>query len=160
VSRGDVTDTEWHILNPLLPDRGERGPAVANKRRTATASSGFCAPARRGATCQSDTAFGIQSSCASLAGASLGFGTRSSRDWLLLGHRPTRSMPSIRPSCGRTSMQPVQKVELHDANADKLLGDKGYDSDEIRDDLAERGIEPVIPPRSNRKKPTDYDRNV
>jgi transposase len=34
LSRGDLTDAEWHILNPLLPDRGERGPAVAFKRRT------------------------------------------------------------------------------------------------------------------------------
>lgn len=34
MSRGDVTDAEWHILNPLLPDRGERGPAVAGKRKT------------------------------------------------------------------------------------------------------------------------------
>jgi transposase len=34
VNRGDLTDAEWHILNPFLPDRGERGPAVANKRRT------------------------------------------------------------------------------------------------------------------------------
>ena len=42
-------------------------------------------------------------------------------------------------------------MELHDINPDKLLGDKGYDSDDIRNDLANRGIEPVIPPRSNRK---------
>ena len=34
MSRGDLTDAEWHILNPLLPDRGEHGPAVAFKRRT------------------------------------------------------------------------------------------------------------------------------
>ncbi len=34
MSRGDLTDAEWHILNPLLPDRGERGPAIADKRRT------------------------------------------------------------------------------------------------------------------------------
>jgi Transposase DDE domain len=33
-------------------------------------------------------------------------------------------------------------MELHDAQPAKLLGDKGYDSDEIRDDLAKRGIEP------------------
>ena len=32
MSRGDVTDAEWHILNPLLSDRGERGPAIADKR--------------------------------------------------------------------------------------------------------------------------------
>ncbi len=34
MSRGDLTDTEWRILNPLLPDRGERGPAIADKWRT------------------------------------------------------------------------------------------------------------------------------
>src|SRR5207302_539695 len=27
-------DAEWRILDPLLPDRGERGPAGAGKRRT------------------------------------------------------------------------------------------------------------------------------
>jgi transposase len=46
-------------------------------------------------------------------------------------------------------------MQLHDVDPDKLLGDKGYDSDEIRDDA--RGIEPVIPPRSNRKTPIKYD---
>ena len=35
MSRGDLTDAEWRILNPLLPDRGERGPAVPDKRRMA-----------------------------------------------------------------------------------------------------------------------------
>jgi transposase len=51
-------------------------------------------------------------------------------------------------------------MELYDINPDRLLGDKGYDSDDIRDDLAERGIEPVIPPRSNRKSPIEYDREA
>src|SRR5215471_1515211 len=51
-------------------------------------------------------------------------------------------------------------MELHDSNPDRLLGDKGYDSGDIRDDLAERGIEPVIPPRSNRKTPIEYDREA
>ena len=46
-------------------------------------------------------------------------------------------------------------IELHDNDPDRLLGDKGYDSDNIRNDLAERGIEPVIPPRSNRKVPIE-----
>jgi hypothetical protein len=49
-------------------------------------------------------------------------------------------------------------MELHDINPDRLLGDKGYDSDDIRNDLADRGIEPVIPPRSNRKTTIEYDR--
>ena len=37
---------------------------------------------------------------------------------------------------------------------------KGYDSDDIRRDLTDRGIEPVIPPRSNRNMPIDYDREA
>jgi transposase len=40
---------------------------------------------------------------------------------------------------------------------DALLADKGYDTDAIRADLAERKIEDVIPGRSNRVK-IDYDR--
>jgi IS5 family transposase len=44
-------------------------------------------------------------------------------------------------------------MQLHEIDPAKLIGDKGYDSDEIRNDLADRGIEPVIPPRSNRKTP-------
>jgi len=51
-------------------------------------------------------------------------------------------------------------MELHDAQPAKLLGDKGYDSDAIRSDLAKRGIEPVIPPRSNRTTPIEYDREA
>src|SRR3984893_2028725 len=51
-------------------------------------------------------------------------------------------------------------MRLHDANPSKLLGDKGYDSDDIRRDLIDRGIEPVIPPRSNRKTPIEYDREA
>jgi transposase len=48
-------------------------------------------------------------------------------------------------------------IELHDVAPDRLLGDNGYDSDAIRDDLTKRGIAPVIPPRSNRKTPIEYD---
>ena len=51
-------------------------------------------------------------------------------------------------------------MELHDINPDRLLGDKGCDSDDIRNDLADRGIELVIPPRSNRKTPIEYDREA
>jgi len=33
-----------------------------------------------------------------------------------------------------------------------LVADKAYDSDTIRDDLKQRGIRAVIPPKSNRTK--------
>jgi Transposase DDE domain len=51
-------------------------------------------------------------------------------------------------------------MRLHEADPSKLLGDKGYDSDDIRRDLIDRGIEPVIPPRSNRKTPIEYARSL
>lgn len=34
----------------------------------------------------------------------------------------------------------------------RLLADKAYDNNQLRDALRERGIEPVVPPRANRKK--------
>jgi transposase len=34
-----------------------------------------------------------------------------------------------------------------------MLGDKTYDSAELRDDLDQRGTNPVIPNRRNRKQP-------
>ena len=37
-----------------------------------------------------------------------------------------------------------------------LIGDKGYDSDRLRADLAKRGIAPCIPPRKGRKRPATY----
>ena len=34
MNRGDLTDWQWQIFDPLLPDRGERGPPIKDKRRT------------------------------------------------------------------------------------------------------------------------------
>ena len=39
----------------------------------------------------------------------------------------------------------------------ELIGDKAYDSQEIRDALAQLNIKATIPPRSNRKAPIAYD---
>jgi hypothetical protein len=38
----------------------------------------------------------------------------------------------------------------------KMLGDKAYDSAELRDDLDQRGTKPVIPNRCNRKQPFSF----
>ena len=51
-------------------------------------------------------------------------------------------------------------MQLHEIDPAKLIGDKGYGSGGIRNDLAKRGIEPVIPPRSNRNTPIEYDREA
>jgi transposase len=92
-------------------------------------------------------------------------------DWARVGSRERE-----RPQCrGQRSLQYDWRLtggeahevkgyealmKLHDTTPERLLGDNGYDSDEIRSDLAKRGIEPVIPPRSNRTKPIDYDRKA
>ena len=46
---------------------------------------------------------------------------------------------------------------LDDQNADHVIADKGYDSDEIVSEVQGMGAEAVIPPRSHRKTPRDYD---
>lgn len=44
--------------------------------------------------------------------------------------------------------------------AQHLLADRGYDSDAIVAEAVARGINPVIPPRRNRKEPRDYDKEL
>ena len=51
-------------------------------------------------------------------------------------------------------------IALPEIEPAALLGDKGYDADAIRDDLRGRGIDAVIPGRSNRKKPIIHDRTL
>ena len=41
-----------------------------------------------------------------------------------------------------------------------LIGDRGYDSDKIRNGLEERDIQPFIPGRHNRKTEIDYDKEL
>ena len=41
-----------------------------------------------------------------------------------------------------------------------MLGDKAYDSAELRDELTERGTKPVIPNRSNRKQPFRFSKRL
>ena len=42
----------------------------------------------------------------------------------------------------------------------RMLGDKAYDSAELRDDLHERGTKPVIPNRCNRKQPFSFSKRI
>ena len=38
------------------------------------------------------------------------------------------------------------------------MADRGYDADWFRDALKDRGIEPCIPPKKNRKRKIEYDK--
>ena len=46
---------------------------------------------------------------------------------------------------------------IADHAGEYVIADKGYDSREFRQYILERGMRPVIPPRSNRKEPQAYD---
>ena len=42
----------------------------------------------------------------------------------------------------------------------RMLGDKAYDSAELREDLDEHGTKPVIPNRCNRKQPFSFSKRL
>ena len=42
----------------------------------------------------------------------------------------------------------------------RMLGDKAYDSAELREELDERGTTPVIPNRRNRKQPFSFSKRL
>jgi transposase len=44
--------------------------------------------------------------------------------------------------------------------AERMLGDKAYDSNELRDELQQRGTKPVIPNRSNRKRTFSFSKRL
>jgi len=44
--------------------------------------------------------------------------------------------------------------------SESFIGDKGYDSDDFVEYLEQKGIQVVIPPRSSRNNPRDYDAEV
>jgi transposase len=53
---------------------------------------------------------------------------------------------------------PAQRLIRRTKAAKKLLGDKAYDSAELRQWLKDRGTKPVVPNRSNRKQPFRFDK--
>lgn len=55
---------------------------------------------------------------------------------------------------------PAQRLIRRTKIAKKLLGDKAYDSEDLRLWLNERGTKAVVPNRSNRKQPFSFDKNA
>lgn len=47
---------------------------------------------------------------------------------------------------------------LEGLETERVIADKGYDSDELVSSVQAMGAEVVIPPRSNRIEPREYDR--
>jgi putative transposase len=55
------------------------------------------------------------------------------------------------------SFDPLYESLEQENVIEAIAMDKGYDSKHIREKLRRDGIEPVIPPRSNKKYPEPYD---
>ena len=54
-----------------------------------------------------------------------------------------------------------QAISLIDGfTAENLLADRGYDTNTILDQAEKHGMQPVIPPKKNRKEPCDYDKDL
>ena len=49
---------------------------------------------------------------------------------------------------------------IRDLSAGHLLADRAFDADWLRNDLLKRDIVPVIPPKSNRKFPAEFDKET
>ena len=52
----------------------------------------------------------------------------------------------------------VSSTELNQRNA--CLATRAYDSNELREELDQRGTKPVIPNRSNRKRPFSFSKHL
>jgi transposase len=105
-------------------------------------------------------------------GAPLGFGRKRGEQKQAIGRsrggRNTK-IHAIADAKGRLLSLLLTGGEAHDCPAakrlirrskaaKKLLGDKAYDSAELRQWLEDRGTRPVIPNKSNRKRPFRFSR--
>jgi transposase len=80
-------------------------------------------------------------------------------------------MHALADAEGRLIAIPLTGGEAHDfpvaarlvnrvEPAQRMLGDKAYDSNELRDELDQRGTKPVIPNRSNRKRRFSFSKRL
>ena len=63
-------------------------------------------------------------------------------------------------TAGQCHDQTQAPALVKDLDFEYFLGDKGYDAKDFLDGLQERGVEIVVPSRSNRKEPREYDKHI
>jgi len=49
---------------------------------------------------------------------------------------------------------------IEDLSCGAFLGDRAFDADWLRKMLADKGIAPIIPPKSTRKFPAEFDKHM
>jgi len=63
-------------------------------------------------------------------------------------------------TAGQTSEYTQAEALIEGFDADYVLADKGYDSDQFVSAIIAQQATPVIPPRKNRKEPRDFDKTL
>jgi transposase len=61
---------------------------------------------------------------------------------------------------GNTHDSVMAQAMIDDLEAEFTIADKAYDAEEIVAKILEQGSTPVIPPRSNRRRPREYDKHL
>ena len=116
MSRGDLTDAEWRILNPLLPDRGERGPPIPEKRRTA---NGILWVLRTGAPWRDmPERYGKFGLCALHTLEQADRVRRGASAWPAMGRRPSQLCPPY--------ATPSSNSSLHYRRSDARIVENGF----------------------------------
>ncbi len=187
MSRGDLSEAEWRILKGLLPPERVRKsrPASDNRPiingilwRTRTGAPWRDVPEKKRMVVDSIPALQALAGRRHLGGSRDDPGPGDGRQPApqhrqqdcpgpCIGSRRKRG--TREQAFGRSRGRFNCKVHfLSDAAGIPLAfhltggeaADKGYDSAAIRDDLIERGIRLVIPPRSNRITPIRWNRRI
>lgn len=57
----------------------------------------------------------------------------------------------------KLALPTIKTIKVAGRKPEQLIGDRGYDSNRVRKDLTQEGIEPIIPARENNKKATHQD---
>ena len=68
-----------------------------------------------------------------------------------------RHVDSASPSEMKLALPTIKTIKVVNRLPKELIADKGYDSNKVRSDLVDLGIEPIIPARENNKKATHQD---
>ena len=63
-------------------------------------------------------------------------------------------------TAGQSHDSPQAQALIAGYETKALLADKGYDTDALVAEIEARGAQAVIPPRSNRLKPREYDKEL
>ena len=57
----------------------------------------------------------------------------------------------------KLALPTVKTIQIKNAKPERLIGDRGYDSNKVRADLVRVGIEPIIPARRRNRNSTHQD---